>query len=107
MHLELKVLEMNRNFLVWLGVCPTSTNNLRILFKVNYILVLLLQILGLLSSVWFIAKFIKTDLNNVLYAGFHTSAYSTSTYSLLIGFVFQHKIIAAFEKLQTIYDNCE
>lgn len=101
----MKVLELNLNFLIWLGVCSTSNSN-RFLFKTNYILVLLLQILGLLSSIWFIAEFIGKDLNSVLYAGFHTSAYSTSTYSLLVGYVFQHKIVTTFEKLQFIYDNC-
>lgn len=102
----MKVLELNRSFLIWLGVCSTS-KSYRILFIVNYILVLSLQILGLLSSIWFIVKFIGKDLNSVLYAGFHASAYSTSTYSLLVGFVFQLKIMATFEKLQVIVDNCE
>lgn len=107
MKQKIKVLELNRKFLVWLGVCSTTSNHSRTSLKINYILVLLLQVFGLLSSIWFICTFIRIDLNSVLYAGFHTSAYSTSTYSLLVGFVFQHKIMATFEELQTIFDNCK
>lgn len=101
---EMKVLELNRTFLVLLGVCPAPNSKWSTIFKLNYILMLVLQILGLISSIWFIAKFIRIDLNSVLYAGFHTSAYSSSTYSLLVGFVVKHKIMKAFTKLQTICD---
>lgn len=100
----MKVLELNRNFLILLGVCPASNSKWSIIFKINFIVVLVLQILGLISSIWFIIEFIRIDLNSVLYAGFHTSAYSSSTYSLLVGFMVQHKIRRAFTKLQTIYD---
>lgn len=106
--IEMKVLEMNRNFLIFLGACPSPNSKWSIIFKINYILVLVLQILGLISSIWFIVKFIRIDLNSVLYAGFHTSAYSSSTYSLLVGYMVQHKIMLTFTKLQKIYDesNC-
>lgn len=104
----MKVLELNRNFLILLGVCPASNSKWSIIFKINYILVLVLQILGLMSGIWFIVQFIRIDLNSVLYAGFHTSAYSSSTYSLLVGYMVQHKILLTFTKLQKIYDesNC-
>lgn len=104
---KMKVLELNQNFLIWLGVYRASEKNLSRFFKINYILVLTLQVLGLVSSIWFIAKFIKIDLNSVLYAGFHTSAYSTSTYSLLVGFMVQQKIMSAFGQLQQIYNDRE
>lgn len=103
----MKVLELNRKYLILLGVCSTSNANHRAVFKVISVLVLVLQILGLLSGFWFIATFLKCDLNSVLYAGFHTSAYSTSTYSLLVGFVHQDKIVAIFQTLQRIFDDCE
>lgn len=105
--LKMKVLELNRKYLILLGVCSTSNANYQAMFKVIYVLVLVLQILGLLSGVWFIATFLKTDLNGVLYSGFHTSAYSTSMYSLVVGFVHQDKIWAIFQTLQCIYDDCE
>lgn len=104
---EMGVLELNRKYLVLLGVCSTTNANHQAMFKVIYILVLVLQILGLLSGVWFIATYLKSDLNGVLYSGFHTSAYSTSTYSLVVGFVHQDKIVAIFQILQNIYDKCE
>lgn len=101
----MKVLTLNRKFLVLLGVCPASSSSAwHSVFKINFSVILLLQFLGLLSSICFIVKFISIDLNSVLYAGFHTSAYSTSTYSLLVGFMVQHKIFRAFQKLQDIYD---
>lgn len=104
---EMKVLELNRKLLELLGVCPESSNNLSNWHKINFIVVLLLQILGLVSSIWFIIMYLTTDLNSVLYAGFHTSAYSSSTYSLLVGFMVQHKIFETFKKLQDIYDERE
>lgn len=103
----MEVLELSRTYLVLLGVCSTTNTLHRILFRINYFLVLLLQILGLIASIWFIITFIKTDLNSVLYAGFHTSAYSTSTYSLLVGFVYDRKMTMIFETLQCIFDKCE
>lgn len=103
----MKVLELNRNFLVSLGVCPAPQSKWKTVFKINYGLVLVLQVLGLISSIWFIVKFIKIDLNSVLYAAFHASAYSSSTYSLLVGFLLKHKIFTSFEKLQRIFDESE
>lgn len=100
----MNVLETNRNFLIVLGVCPAPDSKWRLIFKMNYILVLILQVLGLISSICFVVKYIRIDLNSVLYAGFHTSAYSSSTYSLLVGFLVQHKILLAFVKLQKICD---
>lgn len=101
----MQILSLNRKLLVWLGVCPTSSNSAwNTLFKINFYFVFLLQVWGLLSSVCFIVKFLKIDLNSVLYAGFHTSAYSSSTYSLLVGYVLHQKIFQTFEKLQVIYD---
>lgn len=103
---KMRVLELNRKYLIFLGVCSTSKAISRACFKANHMLVLVLQILGLLAGVWFIVTFIKTDFNGVLYSGFHTSAYSTSTYSLVVGFVHQKKIVAIFQTLQCIYDEC-
>lgn len=102
----MKVLELNRKYLILLGVCWTSNANHRFVFKVNHFLVLILQMFGLLSGVLFIITFLKTDFNGVLYSGFHTSAYSTSTYSLVVGFVHQDKIVAIFQTLQHIFDEC-
>lgn len=101
----MNVLELNRKYLILLGVC--STSNYRAVFKVNHFLVLILQILGLLSGVLFIIKFLRTDFNGVLYSGFHTSAYSTSTYSLVVGYAHQDKIVAIFQTLQRIFDECK
>lgn len=103
----LKVLELSRTYFMLLGICSTTNRVHRILFRVNYFLVLILQILGLIAGIWFICTFMKSDLNSVLYAGFHTSAYSTSTYSLLVGFVCDRKMTEIFETLQSIYDECE
>lgn len=102
----MKVLELNRKYLILLGVCSTSNPTYRAVFTANHFIVLILQILGLLSGVLFIITFLKTDFNGVLYSGFHTSAYSTSTYSLVVGFVHQDKILAIFQTLQRIYDGC-
>lgn len=102
----MKVLELNRKYLILLGVYPASNAIYRAVFKTAYFIILLLQILGLLAGVWFIVTFITTDLNSVFYAGFHTSAYSTSTYSLLVGFIDQDEIVAIFQTLQHIYDKC-
>lgn len=103
---KMKVLNLNRKYLVLLGVCTTSNAFHQAVFKAAYFLVLVLQILGLLSGVWFIATYLKSDLNGVLYSGFHTSAYSTSAYSLVVGYVHQDKIVAIFQTLQCIYDEC-
>lgn len=104
----MKVLELNRKYLIFLGVYSSTSNaNYRGVFKANYFLVLILQILGLLSGVWFIVTYLKSDFNGVLYSGFHTSAYSTSTYSLVVGYVQQDKIVAIFQTLQRIYDECK
>lgn len=100
----MKVLELNRNFLILLGVCPAPESKWSIIFKINYIVVLVLQVLGLISSIWFIVNFIGIDLNSVLYAGFHTAAYSSSTYSLLVGFMVQPKIMKTITKAQKIFD---
>lgn len=102
--LNMKVLSLNRQFLKILGVCPAPKSKWQFIFKLNYVVVLVLQILGLISSIWFVAVYLTKDLNSVLYAGFHTSAYSSSTYSLIVGFVVKHKITAAFDKLQVICD---
>lgn len=101
---KMKVLQLNRTFLITLGVCPAIDSKWRTLFKTNFAVLLLLQVLGLISSIWFIVTFLTVDLNGVLYAGFHTSAYSSSTYSLIVGHVVQHKISKAFDKLQIICD---
>lgn len=104
---KMKVLGLNRKYLILLGVCSTSNAGHQAMFKFVLIVVLVLQILGFVAGVWFIATFLKSDLNGVLYAGFHTSAYSTSMYSLVVGFVHQDEIVGTFQTLQHIYDECE
>lgn len=76
----------------------------KILITVLGVTVVLSEVLGLLASLVFVAKYVTIDLEGSVKTVFQIAAYINTTYVMFIAFSRRQRIIKLIKKFQRIYD---
>lgn len=96
-----------QQMLIWLCICPADQNTSqlkRYSHTVFSILVVTILSLASLSGAILCVKFLSIDLEECLFALYHTSATSTLLYMLIAVFFSRKRISATFRSLSEIYN---
>lgn len=102
---HLKALDLNQKIFEAIGLHPSdATFCIRFSFLSAGISLFLLELLGLISSLFTIFNFSANDFNKVLYGVFQSSCVVSAGYSWLALFFIQQKVKAVFVKFQQVYN---
>lgn len=96
------VLETNKRIFELLCVYHTSNFKIKLISCLLSAFILTFESLAMISSILFVAVFVKNDWENSLYALFQSFALGSVIYTLISAYVVRDGIIAVFEKFQQI-----
>lgn len=99
----MKVLELNQRLFIFIGMFPSTNTNKR--SKIRGAILFLLNFLGMIGSVYYVTQYIKIDLELTAHAIFQASAYVTTSFLFIFGYIYWSKFEQVFPMLQRIHDN--
>lgn len=100
-------LKTNQLILTWFGASPSHESLskwIRIARCMFTLSVIIANFLSVFAGVLFILKFISINLEEAIFALFHTIAYSNMLYQSVMIVVLRRKLTTIFEHLSKIYD---
>lgn len=104
----MKVLELNQNILTSMCILPMADDESKWMKFRNVLISFLVFIMGLsfmISSAYYIYKFINIDLESSLFALHQATASFSQIYMLLFGIISRQKFAELFFNFQQFYDN--
>lgn len=99
----MKVLEMNQKLFIFIGIFPSTNTKKR--SKIRGAILFLLNFLGMIGSAYYVTQYIKIDLELTAHAIFQASAYVTTSFLFIFGYIYWSKFEQVFPMLQRIHDN--
>lgn len=103
-------LKTNRRILVWLCLCSESETRSKFQKSLSVLLTSIVVasfVVGLISSVTYLWRFLSIDLQGSLFALYQTVGFFDILYAFIVMFISRHKIEAIFNNLEQIYRDCE
>lgn len=103
----MRPLETNQLLLTWLYAFPPDESSIKWKRIVHFVFssgVLIAHFLSVMAGGTFIFKFVSIDLEEAIFALFHTIAACNMFYQSIVIVLLRHKFTAIFKDLSTIYD---
>lgn len=104
----MKPLEQSFKTFVLLCICPPDPTADKWIKLRNFSflsLAISFVLLGNISSITFIMKYIGTDLENSLFACLQVAALTETIYTIFVALLIRNKITMIFDEFQTFYDS--
>lgn len=107
-----KMIPLKRSYQLFtlLCICPPDPLENRWIKYRNitvFIFAFICQVLGNISSFFFIAKYLKTDLRNSFYACLQCCGYTTVILTTIAAYIQRDQIKDMFSNIRTFYDSCK
>lgn len=107
---KMKVLEINRQAFILNAIFPTpvyESIGIKVRNKCFGVFSFVTVFVGLLGSINFVLKFVRTDLIGSIYALFQVSGYFAQVYTMSIALIRWRKFSSIFTIMQDFYDTCK
>lgn len=101
----MRVLELNQKLFIFIGIFPSTYTKKR--SKIRGAILFLLNFLGMIASAYYITQLIDIDLELTAHAIFQVSAYVTTSFLFIFGYIYWPEFEKVFPMLQRIHDNCK
>lgn len=103
----MKPLELAQSYLTQIGIYSSNESTSRWKRIANFLvflMILILNLCGAISNLFFALKFISIDFNGSIFSIVSIMICISAAYAMTIAYFLRHKIYDVFESLATIYD---
>lgn len=99
-------LATTRRIMIWHSMCPahkSTTPRYKWIYIAHALTILILNVIGFISSLTYCLKFVSIDFNSATFAFMLTNAEFGAIYFMISGILMRHRIGSIFTNLSAIY----